>query len=390
MKRSLLIGLIGLIGLVGFNGQAWAQRMPLSDDATASVLTCGKGDDFYTSFGHSALRITDTANGIDLVYNYGTFDFDTPHFYWKFMRGKLDYCLSRSTFESFLYEYTYYGRSVSEQRLTMEPGQVQNLYLLLEANYLPEYRYYKYDFLRDNCATRVRDIVYCAWGGDTILGRETKPMSYRRLLAGCLYDTLEWWRLGVDLMLGLPADHRCTAPERMFLPAEMEAEFAECSPKGIWVAPFIVEASQPMLPSGCAPKHRSFPPLVAFVLLFVAVALLSWKAREEGSCWRKAVRVVDRVLFITAGVAGCFLLFMWLGTDHWCTKWNLNVLWLSPLLILIAIRLERSPRWALWLQLVCFAVAAVWVVVCNLSLGILPLILTLSLQVALLLRYKRQ
>ena len=131
MKRLFVLGLMGIVGLMGLMGRVEAQ-MPLSETATASVITCGPGDDFYTTFGHSALRITDSAQGIDVVYNYGTFDFDTPHFYWKFMRGKLDYCLSRTSFGNFMVEYVSEGREVREQRLNFSQQEVNNLYLLLE------------------------------------------------------------------------------------------------------------------------------------------------------------------------------------------------------------------------------------------------------------------
>ena len=371
LRRSLLL----LLVLCATSLQA--QQMPLSDGATASVLTCDPGSDFYTTFGHSAIRISDPTNGIDYVYNYGTFDFDTPHFYWKFTCGSLDYQLGRSTFEEFMLEYAYEQRDVREQPLCFEAGQVQNLYLLLEANYLPEYRHYRYDILRDNCATRVRDIVYAAWAMDTVLLRETEPASYRKLLASCMKDNLEWWHLGVDLVLGLNADHRCTAPERMFLPVEMEAELAQCTTSGIWTAPYIVGPSCQILHGGRSPLKASFPPVVVFALLFAVVAVLTWK--------RKMPRWADRALFIIAGLCGLFLCFMWFGTDHWCTKLNLNVLWLSPLLLLIAVRLECSPRWALWLQEVMFAAAAVYVLVCGLSVAIIPLILMLMLRVGMLL-----
>ena len=351
------------------------------DGAKASVLTCDPGNDFYTTFGHSAIRITDTANGIDHVYNYGTFDFNTPNFYWVFTRGCLDYQLSRTTFEDFMYEYAYEGREVREQPLTFEAGQVQNLFILLETNYLPQYRHYRYDILRDNCATRVRDVVYSAWAQDTVLHRAAEPTSYRRLLAARMKGDLEWWHLGVDLVLGLTADHRCTAPERMFLPAEMEAELAQCTTSGVWTAPFIVEPSRLLLPTQHTPLKASFPPVIVFALLFAVVAVWSLRVNKSTS-----LRVFDRVLFILAGLCGLFLLFMWFGTDHWCTNWNLNILWLSPLLILIAIRLERSPRWALWLQEAMFAVAAVYVIVCGLSVAIIPLILMLMLRVGMLLK----
>ena len=376
MKKILLLFL--LLMSLALNAQV------LSDSATASVLTCGAGEDFYTSFGHSAIRITDPVKGLDLVYNYGTFDFGTPHFYWKFMRGQLDYQLSRTSYAEFIDEYEWYSRPVSEQRLTFESGQVQNLFLLLETNYLPEYRHYRYDFLRDNCATRVRDIVYSAWAQDTVLRRTAEPRSYRQLLATCLKDSMEWWHLGIDLLFGLPTDHRCTAPERMFLPAEMEAELAQCTTTGIWTAPAIVEPSHALLTKGRTPLKASFPPVVAFALLLAVTAVLTVCAHRF-SFKPVVFNVIDRVLFIVAGLCGLFLCFMWFGTDHWCTQWNLNILWLSPLLILIAIRLERSPRWALWLQEAMFFVAAVWVVWCGLSVAIIPLIIMLMLRVAVLL-----
>ena len=376
MKKILLLFL--LLMSLALNAQV------LSDSATASVLTCGAGEDFYTSFGHSAIRITDPVKGLDLVYNYGTFDFGTPHFYWKFMRGQLDYQLSRTSYAEFIDEYEWYSRPVSEQRLTFESGQVQNLFLLLETNYLPEYRHYRYDFLRDNCATRVRDIVYSAWAQDTVLQRTAEPRSYRQLLATCLKDSMEWWHLGIDLLFGLPTDHRCTAPERMFLPAEMEAELAQCTTTGIWTAPAIVEPSHALLTKGRTPLKASFPPVVAFALLLAVIAVLTVCAHRF-SFKPVVFNVIDRVFFIVTGLCGLFLCFMWFGTDHWCTQWNLNILWLSPLLILIAIRLERSPRWALWLQEAMFFVAAVWVVWCGLSVAIIPLIIMLMLRVAVLL-----
>jgi len=99
---------------------------------------------------------------------------------------------------------------------------------------------------------------------------------------------------------------------------------------------------------------------------------MTWKG------WRRPW--MDRVLFVLAGLVGLFLVFMWVGTDHYCTQWNLNILWANPLLILVAIRLERSPRWSLWLLDACFAVAAVWVLWCGLAPAILLLIVTLALR----------
>ena len=379
MKRIVIIVLLALSGLVA---DAKAQTtMPLSESASAYIITCGPGNDFYTTFGHSAIRYVDPDRGIDFVYNYGTFDFDTPHFYWKFMRGQLDYCLSRTTFPHFLLEYQSEGRSVEAQRLYLDPQQTANLYLLLEQNYLPEYRHYRYDFFRDNCATRIRDIVASAIGhADTILGADWQaaPRSYRRLVSDNLKGTLEWWRLGIDMLFGLPADHRATDMERMFLPQQMRDIYAATLWRGVCGNAYIAAPSEELLPESRQPLSPSFPPVVAFALRFVLVVIMSWK-----QWWRPWM---DRVLMVLAGLVGLFLLFMWFGTNHYCTQWNLNILWANPLLLLIAFRLHRSPRWALWLQLACFLLAALWVLLCGLSPALLPLILTLALRVGLLIK----
>ena len=380
--RAFACLIVGLF-MYAFSPAAAAQQ-ELSVYATASVLTCGPGNDFYTTFGHTAIRITDPELGIDYVYNYGTFDFTTPNFYWKFMRGQLDYKLARTSFERFIEEYRFEGRAVWEQPLCFEYGQLQNLYILLETNLLPEYRYYKYDFFRDNCATRPRDVIYSAWAMDTLLQRQAPMRSYRRLVADNLRDTLEWWRLGIDLLFGLPADHRCTAPERMFLPMELMAEYAATGVSGIWTGPGLVEEPQQLLADSREPLGRSFPPEAAFGMLLAVLLLLTAVSRKSQGVGT-VLRVVNRVLFVVAGLVGLFLCFMWFGTDHYCTAWNLNILWASPLLILVAIRMERSPRWALWLQLACFVAAAVWVVVCGLAPAVLIIIIILALPLGRLL-----
>ena len=156
MKRLLLLTFSLLL-----LSSAHAQQLELRLDSTAyaAVLTCGPGDDFYTTFGHSAIRICDSASGLDIVYNYGTFDFNTSNFYWKFACGNLQYCLSRTSFSHFMQEYIHEGRAVCQQRLKLSNQELNNLFVALENNYLPQFRYYTYDFFRDNCATRVRDMV---------------------------------------------------------------------------------------------------------------------------------------------------------------------------------------------------------------------------------------
>lgn len=384
MKRLAVILLVALAGALT---PACAQ-LPLSDSATVSVITCGPGNDFYTTFGHSAIRICDSAHGVDWVYNYGTFDFNTPHFYWKFTRGHLDYRLSRESFADFMSIYQYERRAVWEQPLNLTPQEVKNLHVALEWNYLPENRYYRYDILRDNCATRVRDMVEASLSHRELrvsCGRDGE-YSYRQLLRSCMRDTLEWWQLGISIILGHHADHLCSADESMFLPKQMQMHYEHAQIVDVRqrkVEP-LTSGSRRLLPDTREPLRRSVPPEAVFGGLFVLILLLT--IFEKPFRLSPIFRIIDRTLFVTAGLAGLFLIFMWVGTDHWCTTWNPNILWASPLLIFVAIFMEHSPRWALWLQEALLLVSTVYVILGfgGISFALLPIILTLALRVACL------
>src|ERR1700754_3646150 len=77
-----------------------------------SLLTCGVGDEIWETFGHTAVRVTDSVNGTDVVYNYGTFNGYEKDFELKFMRGKLLYYVSCYPFIDFMSEYQMAGRKV--------------------------------------------------------------------------------------------------------------------------------------------------------------------------------------------------------------------------------------------------------------------------------------
>lgn len=345
------------------------QAQTLSDSAYASVLTCGPGNELYEAFGHSALRICDPATGLDLVYNYGTFDFDTPHFYWTFARGHLNYCLSRTTFSNFLWEYAWEGRAVWEQPLLLSHQELSNLYLMMETNYLPEYRYYLYDFFRDNCATRVRDMVEACLNHRTFTPETTADtnLSYRNILYVHTEEGLLWWRFVIDLALGARCDHRCSNREYMFSPVDMMQQFDTLtvdnsrSTLSTLRSPLAAPARQ-LLAETRDPLPRSPHPTLIMWLAFIVVLCLTLLE------WRKGWRLVwmDRVLYIVMALLSLLVLFLWFGSDHYCTKLNWNLLWLSPLFGYLAVRPHRSNRWLIGLQLVLLLAALL------LSSGLLP------------------
>ena len=136
--RSFLVGLALIVQMT-----LVAQGSGLSPAAQVSVITCGPGTELYSTFGHSAFRIKDPVNGLDRVYNYGTFNFNTPNFYVKFARGKLLYELRAYNFGNFLRGYQEENRWVKEQVLNLKNDQVQQVFDFLENNANPENRAYK-------------------------------------------------------------------------------------------------------------------------------------------------------------------------------------------------------------------------------------------------------
>ena len=145
MKPIITLLLITVLGWLPGSTQ-----ITTDESIRISILTCAPGDQLYSIYGHNAIRIIDSNKGTDLVYNYGTFDFNTPGFAIKFMRGKLPYVLSIADYYDFLDEYKYYRRAVKEQVLYLDPVQQQKIMQYLAVNMLPENRAYKYDFFMDN------------------------------------------------------------------------------------------------------------------------------------------------------------------------------------------------------------------------------------------------
>ena len=101
MLRTLFISLLAFSLSVSHS----RAQNHLSAYAEISILTCDAGNELYSTFGHSAIRIKDPSIQVDLIFNYGTFDFETPNFYLKFTRGKLDYMMSISPYRHYIQSY---------------------------------------------------------------------------------------------------------------------------------------------------------------------------------------------------------------------------------------------------------------------------------------------
>ena len=156
MKRFFSYTILSFFLLLLPTGQASANN---NDSTRLSLLTCAPGEEIYSLFGHTAIRYENPSQGIDIVFNYGLFSFNTPNFIFRFSLGETDYQLGATDYERFAAEYAFFGRSVWQQTLNLTDEEKTELIRLLQENYRPENRVYRYNFFYDNCATRPRDKI---------------------------------------------------------------------------------------------------------------------------------------------------------------------------------------------------------------------------------------
>ncbi len=342
-----------------------------------SLLTCGVGEELYSSFGHTGVRIIDSSRGMDIVYNYGTFNFGDPDFYSKFVRGKLLYYVSKDVFEGFMDEYVYEHRKVEEQVLLLNGEQKRKIDSFLEWNALPAHRDYKYDFLFDNCATRIRDIGPNILGPGFKFGRtlpENSKMTFRNIIDQYLARK-HWERFGIDIALGSRIDKVMSNSDVMFLPDYLRDGLAGATLNGQKVA----GETKVILPGG--DDHSSGGLNQPFLLTcLIAILTIAGLTVEKLKILGK---VMSFVLMLVTGLLGCFLIFMWLGTDHQACQNNLNVLWALPTNIIFVFSRKNKDRYAL----VAILLLIVSLLLHILHIQELPLLELMPLLLALLFVY---
>lgn len=336
MKKIFFALTIMLLSIVGMSQQD-------SSRLRISLLTCTPGSELYSVFGHSALRVVDSAAGTDVVYNFGTFNFDDPNFYSKFVLGKLMYFLSQEYYSDFVYSYKYFGRGIIEQVLDLQGKEKKEIQEQLFENVREENRYYKYDFLYDNCTSRLRDIIFKQRGilpvDMPLLNKENR--TFRDHLHGYLDRAkMQWTKLGIDLLLGIDADRVMSASESMFLPDHLASGvgLATTAGKKIIQEEYIALKDTQPKPSElvvwCTPMFlfSLFGLMVVFPVFF------------KGKGLRKYQLVMDRILFFSTGLLGCLLVFMWFGTDHQSFRNNVGIAWALPINVLIGFLLPSGNK----------------------------------------------
>ncbi|MEC7262751.1 MAG: DUF4105 domain-containing protein [Bacteroidota bacterium] len=385
--KSLLLILFLLVGKILFS-----QVPELSEKSQISLLTCAAGDEVYTAFGHSAFRVQDSVLGIDVVYNYGTFDFNKPNFYLNFAKGRLIYSLSRTTFDNFLFSYELEKRWIKEQILDLDLEQRNQMFQFFENNYLPQNRDYLYDPLLNNCSSITGTILKDQFGDKVVFDGSylDKQYTFRQLVRQYL-SVNTWSMFGIDLAFGSPVDRKATVQEHMFMPYYAMEQIKHTTLDG---KP-IMKRERTILDYEEHMRQSFFPltPLFWFMLLLAFTGVITYfdYRHQTRSRW------LDFSLMLITGLAGTVLFLLWVATDHTSTPRNFNVLWAFPLNTIVAFVFafqDKLPKWSskyLWTALGLIGLMLLlWIFKVQIfSPVLIPLLLTLAIRYVYLIRYSK-
>ncbi len=371
MKRTVLFVLLFICGM-----SVIAQTGKDSCSMEISLITCAPGTDLYSIFGHTAIRVRDTRRGMDVVYNYGTFDDTDPMFYLKFMRGIMRYSLSAETYENFMMEYEYEHRSVVAQILDLSCAEKNQLYQALRKNTLDENRFYDYHFHTDNCTTRAGRIIESNTR-DSLIYKNILPvnssdvgspensvhngpgLTFRDMIHEYLEkEQASWSEFGIDLFLGTNLDKKVTNTEAIhFLPDYLfrGMDSAESNNKP------IVSSKITLLDFSAVKENSAgLTPGKVFSGLFLLMIVLFIFRTSPGIA--KSLLIIDIIFFSLLGLLGILMASMWLGrVDDVCSN-NINICWALPTHLVAVFYIRKKAGWIKYYFLITSILASLLVI----------------------------
>jgi hypothetical protein len=322
MKKLFFSLLLGLILVLP--SKIFAQST--ADSVQISLLTCSPGTEIYNLFGHTAIRYKNTNRNIDLVFNYGIFNFNKPHFIFRFTLGQTDYELGIEDYPAFEENYAEHGRSIEEQKLNLTPSEEDSLFNMLLKNYLPENRIYRYNFFYDNCSSRPRDKIEECILGKVIYPPYNEKKSYRDIVHEYTVGH-PWARFGIDLCLGAEADRPITQRQMMFSPFYLRNFLDKAKiVNGKSVRPLVTSHESILISHTTRKGDNTLTPLQCALLYFAIVAAVTiYGLKKKKSLW-----IFDMVLFTIAGLGGCIIAFLMLFSTHPTVSSNFMIVMLHP------------------------------------------------------------
>jgi hypothetical protein len=349
-----------------------------------SLLTCAPGSDLYSIFGHTAIRVRDSARGMDVVYNYGTFDDTDPLFYVHFTQGIMRYSLSAETFDSFMVEYEMEHRYVLAQVLNLNCSEKMQLYEALRKNTLDENRIYNYHFHTDNCTTRAARIIESNTAGPLTyyyvlpkIGPEQRStLSFRDMIHEYLDKQRVYWpEMGIDFLLGSNLDQKPTNLEAIHFLPDYLYRGMDSAVEGN--KPMVMERRTIISFPASGTVSVWFTPVVVFtVLFFLALCLFLGRTKPV---FARALLVFDIVFFTVLGLIGMLMAAVWLGrVDNVCRN-NINILWALPTHIIAVFYMRKKAVWVKYYFLITAVIAGILLVgfpwwFQRMNMAVLPLL----------------
>ena len=336
-----------LLFILSFSSNLKAQ-VNLSVYAEVSIVTAGPGEELYEAFGHSAIRIKDPVLNLDLIYNYGMFDFKQPNFLLNFAKGNMIYSLARYDFKYFSKSYKKDKRWVKQQVLNLTQQENQAFFTFLEKNATPENRNYLYDPYFDNCATKLRDITKSILGSKLVFNDNhiKKDLTFRQLTNHEIHWN-SWGTFGLNLIAGTKLDQKATSKAYMYLPDYVYSFFKNATvyvknqPKQLVKREdYLIKAEEKQ------PKTSVFSPFLIFSLLASMGVYITFKDFKK----KKRTTWLDFILLFTTGVIGCVIFFLWFFSTHATAPNNFNLLWAFAPNLIISFLLLRTKTPKAWLQ----------------------------------------
>jgi hypothetical protein len=332
-----------------------------------ALVTFGPGPLYWERFGHNAIIIDDPAAGTRMAYNYGVFDFQEERFLLNFALGHMHYSLGAEPLDVDLATYVTEGRSVTVQMLNLTPAQARQLAAFLAWNAQPQNAVYRYDYLVNNCSTKVRDALNRALGGalERQLARRSAPHTYR-FDAVRLISPDFWFALGMDMGFGPKGDIPLSLWQESFVPMVLSRALDAVAVRDAngQILPLVsdeqvVEPGR-LPPAPAAPRDLRLP----FLALGIGLAaLLLWLAHGKSHLYRASFALLAVAWWLICGLTGLVLAGLWGLTDHWATWDNENLLLLNPACLVLPAVWWRAPRIARCLVTLIAAAALISLIV---------------------------
>jgi Domain of unknown function (DUF4105) len=338
---------------------AFSQSIPLSDKCKISILTCGNGNQLYSTFGHTAIRISDYERDLDVVYNYGMFDFNEGNFYLKFVKGDLQYFVATTSYQEFLMQYQFEQREVLEQTLNLSAEKKQQLFELLNSTLQSEDKFYTYKFIDRNCTTMVLDKINLIFGFEVLQKIDSKIPTYREVLNPYFKDFF-YYKFGISIIFGEKVDRKA---EKLFLPIELFNSLAKCTING----QKLVSSTDTIVKTNQQKPAFNFLDSIYFVsTLLLLLVILNFKK-------------ITSLYFAIMGFFGIFFCLVGFYSLHEELLWNYNALLFNPLLLFIAfLNSSKFKSVLVAICLISFGVYAVIVISKPHFLLVLPFIIATS------------